>query len=121
MIEDIAHDLYGVSEWAVIIACKEMRQKQATWYPTTGEIEDLVRSMQDSVDTLVTADQPVQAVKAIDDDRAGKRFDQVDRARLLECHRIVITTGADGRLPSFFQLMTLRSAIRGTGIRTGRM
>lgn len=42
-LEDIAFDLRGVSEWAVILACRELRGKQG-WYPSTGEILEAVRT-----------------------------------------------------------------------------
>ena len=37
VLEDIAYDLKEVSEWAVVMSCREFRRK-GTWYPTTGEI-----------------------------------------------------------------------------------
>lgn len=42
-LEDIAFDLRGVSEWAVIQACRELRGKPG-WYPSTGEILGAVRT-----------------------------------------------------------------------------
>lgn len=42
VLEDIALDLDGVSEWAIVLACREMRQKDTTWYPTTGEILKII-------------------------------------------------------------------------------
>lgn len=38
VLEDISCDLGHVSEWAVIQACRELRQRPGAWYPTTGEI-----------------------------------------------------------------------------------
>jgi len=43
VMEDISSDLRDVSEWAVIMACMEMRRKNATWYPNTGEIIDIIK------------------------------------------------------------------------------
>ena len=42
VMEDISADLKDVSEWAVIMACAEMRRKNSTWFPNTGEIIEII-------------------------------------------------------------------------------
>ena len=60
VIEDIAMDLKGVSEWAVIMACRDFRQKPAIWYPTTGEIIESIRKNQRKIETLFVTINPNQ-------------------------------------------------------------
>lgn len=53
VLEDISKDLYGVSEWAVVCACKELRHGQSPFFPATAKIIEVVRQYQDQVNSLV--------------------------------------------------------------------
>jgi hypothetical protein len=51
-VEDIARDLEGVSEWAVIISCKEFRNEPETWYPNTGKITEAILKNQKKIEGM---------------------------------------------------------------------
>lgn len=54
VFEDIANDLRGISEWAVILACRELRaEKDRIYFPTTGQILDTTRRHQRQIDRIV--------------------------------------------------------------------
>lgn len=55
VLEDIAYDLRNVSEWAVVMACREFRQKPNIWYPTTGEIIGAIESNQSKLESIPLA------------------------------------------------------------------
>lgn len=90
-----------MSEWTVIMACKEMRQKGATWYSESGEVVALIRAMQDGVDALLRVDRSRAPVAIFDDGRAGKRFAEVPRDRWLDCHYVQRLAHADRMLSHY--------------------
>lgn len=53
-LEDVSQDLVGVPEWSVVLACREMRGKNETWYPTTGEIMATIKRHQDKVESILS-------------------------------------------------------------------
>lgn len=61
-LEDIAFDLRGMSEWAVIQACRELRGKQG-WYPSTGEILDAVRKHHNRLLVAFAITSPLPALQ----------------------------------------------------------
>lgn len=53
VFEDIANDLRGVSEWAIICACKELRLGVAKWFPSTSELTETILRHQRNINRLV--------------------------------------------------------------------
>lgn len=52
VFEDVANDLRGISEWAVICACKELRAGKSQWFPATGELVETIMRHQRKIDRL---------------------------------------------------------------------
>ena len=52
IMEDIALDVGDVSEWAVVMACAEMRKKNSAWFPNTGEILDIIKKYSSMLENL---------------------------------------------------------------------
>lgn len=52
VVEDISVDVGEVSEWAVVMACIEMRQKNSAWFPNTGEILTIIKKYSAMLDEL---------------------------------------------------------------------
>lgn len=67
IMEDIASDLGSISEWAMVMACAEMRQKNDAWFPNTGEIIAVVKKYAVMLDNLylkrLESDKPANDTK----------------------------------------------------------
>lgn len=92
VIEDIAMDLKGVSEWAVIIACRDFRQKTAIWYPTTGEIIESIRKNQRKIEAMFRTPEDTVKIgqahqRAIEhDERLQTRWEDLPQIEWLAEH-----------------------------------
>lgn len=61
-LEDASNDMKGVSEWAVISACKEFRTKGELWYPTTAEIMKTITKNQETIESFCTVKADQEAI-----------------------------------------------------------
>ena len=61
VVEDIVNDIGEVSEWAVVLACRELRQKSSAWFPTTGEIIRTIEINQERLNSSLDGFFNIQA------------------------------------------------------------
>lgn len=78
-LEDIAFDLGEVSEWAVIISCRELRQRPGVWYPESSEIIRVIRDNDGLIRNLFKTSPQSARIAAQKRERTAAPIDRYER------------------------------------------
>lgn len=83
ILEDLAYDLDGVSEWAIMKACEQFRKDPAPFFPETGEIIAVIGKWNDTAKKFGEPPPPPKLVGPPKDEWKPPTEEQKARVREL--------------------------------------